>query len=168
MARQIMIGVILAVSLAYAAFTYWPLLASYLPGTVPSPKPALVAPAPAAVPTQEIQAAEKNDIDLLYLPTLEVKAIDPFALRIEIKRREELPPPPEAETPGAPAAPAAKPVEPKLEGIWVDSGMQVAFISGQALTMGSKILGWRVSSISKEQVVLTRGTQTKILRVEGK
>lgn len=169
MIRQILIGLILAVSLAYVAFTYWPGRAPIFPGNLSRDKSVAVVQTLtlAAGATMETREAERADIDLLYLPTHEVRAIDPFALRIGVKRREELPPP-EAESPGTPAAPTAKPVEPKLEGIWVDSGMKVAFISGQALTTGSKILGWHVSSISREQVIMTRGSQTKILRLEEK
>jgi hypothetical protein len=170
MARKIIIGLLLALSLAYAALTYWPLLTPYLPGPIPSPKlaPAAPAPTPVALLTREATAQEKSDIDLLYLPTREVRSIDPFALRVEIKKRAILPPPPpEADKSGTPA-PTVKPIELHLEGVWVDSGMKVAFISGQTLSVGGTILGWRVSSINREQVVLTKGTQTKIMRVEGK
>lgn len=171
MVRQILIGLILAVSLAYVAFTHWPGRVPFFPGNLAKAKsvPAAQSSAPAAPTTPGSQETEKADLDLLYLPTREVRAVDPFALRIGVKRREELPPPPpEDKASGTPATSTAKPVEPKLEGIWVDSGMKVAFISGQALTVGSEILGWRVSGISREQVIMTRGLRTKILRLEGK
>lgn len=87
--------------------------------------------------------------------------MDPFALRINVRRRGEIDEKPKDDKPKAVV------VEPELEGIWVDSGMRVAFISGQALIEGGVVLGWRVSSITKTQVTLVKGGQTKILKVEG-
>jgi hypothetical protein len=167
MVRKIIIVILLIASLGYALYTYWPMLSPYLP-KMQKAKPSITAPAAApssreAVPQLATKEAEEFQI---YVPTVEVKLVDPFAVRVEVKTRAEVPLP--LPTIGGEEKPAVKPVEPKLEGIWVDSEMKVAFISGQALPAGGTILGWKVVSISKEKVVLQKGSATKTLRLEGK
>jgi hypothetical protein len=169
MARQIILILILFATLAYATFTYWPLIAPLVP-LKPAAKPAATAPvaAPAAARSAEAAAKAPEPLDEIVAPTIEVRMIDPFALRIEVKTRAEEPLP-VVRLPGPePDRPAVKPVEPKLEGIWVDSDMRIAFISGQSLSVGGTIMGWKITSISKERVILQKGSLTKTLRVEGK
>jgi hypothetical protein len=173
MARQIIIILLLFASLVYATVTYWPLIAPFVPYKPPT-QSAVTAPVvkPAAKPagTSSAEAAEKppEPLDEIVTPTIEVKLIDPFALRIDVKTRAEEPlpavklPGPESEKP------AVKPAEPKLEGVWIDSGMRVAFISGTSLPVGGTILGWKVTSINKERVILQKGSLTKTLKVEGR
>lgn len=169
MARQIAIILILFASLGYAVFTYWPAIAPLVP-LAPKAKPALTAPAavPIVVPTREAAAAEKEEIDEIVLPTYEAKMIDPFALRIEVKTRAEEPLPVVKEPGHAPEGPVVKPAEPQLEGVWIDADMRVAFISGQSLPVGGTVMGWKVTSIGKERVILQKGSLTKTLKVEGK
>jgi len=164
MTRVILI-VLLILSLGFALYTYWPQISSYLPkpekGKSPEISKAVTSTTIAIssfLPTSELQAFPGQ-------PSEEVKKIelsDPFSLRVNVKRKVlESKPPEKPEE-------RLKPAEPVLEGIWIDSGMRVAFISGQALGVGSKIMGWKVTSITRDQVVLERGSQVKILRMEGK
>lgn len=159
----------LIASLGYAAFTYWPVLfPSY------NPKPAVqagvgaLAPAPAqpaapqepVVPTPEAKAPP-----LVLPPPPDIKLVDPFALRINVRRPGDEP---------AKAAVSTTPVSdekpriPKLEGIWWDVDMKVAFISGQAVPPGGSIMGWKVVAIAKDHVTIRKGSSTKILKVEEK
>ncbi len=97
--------------------------------------------------------------------------IDPFALRIAVRRIAEMEAKPAGPTPpGAPGA-TVTPPKPKriikLEGIWIDATMRVAFISGQALVEGGRVMGWKVAQITRDRVVLVRDGQTKILTLEG-
>jgi hypothetical protein len=166
MVRQIIIVVLLIASLGYAIFTYWPLFSPYLPG-LPKARPALTAPAAPAGPTPTliIPTQEAEDIELI-VPTQEVRLVDPFALRIGVKTRVEEPLPTPTTLPPAGSKPAVKPVEPQLEGIWIDAEMKVAFISGQALPVGGKVLGWKVITIAKDHVVLQKGSGKRTLKLE--
>ncbi len=168
MGRQIIIIALLVVSIAYALFTYWPMLSPLLPG-FGKPRPAVTAPAaaPSREAVTEIITKEAEDEFEIVVPTVEGGLVDPFSLRVEVKTRAEMPPPEPTPSPGE-EKPAAKPAEPKLEGIWVDSGMKIAFISGQAVPLGGKVMGWKVVSISKENVVLQKGSATKTLKLGGK
>lgn len=166
MARRIIIVILLIASLCFALYTYWPMLSSYLPA-MQKAKPAITAPAVTSRPETATQMATKEAEEFeIIVPTVEVKLVDPFAVRVEVKARAEEPLAPP--TIGGEEKPAVKPVEPALEGIWVDSEMKVAFISGQALPLGGTIMGWKVISISKEKVVLQKGFATKTLKLEGK
>lgn len=175
MGRNIIIALLLIASLGYATYTYWPLLAPYLPaGQVGQPtKPPAAAPNPVivpALPEAASKAPTKETAEMeIEVPTEEVNLIDPFALRVEVKTRAEEPlPPPAFPQPGGPERPTVKPAELKLEGVWINSGMRIAFISGQALPIGGKIMGYRVMAIDKENVVLQKGAATKTLRLEEK
>lgn len=167
MFRRIIIAVLLIASLCFALYTYWPMLSPYLPA-MQRAKPAIPAPAATSRPETAARMATKEAEEFeIIVPTVEVKLVDPFAVRVEVKTRAEepLPSPKPME---AEEKPAVKPVEPALEGIWVDSEMKVAFISGQALPVGGTVLGWKVISISKENVVLQKGSMTKTLKLEGR
>jgi hypothetical protein len=130
------------------------------------------APAPAAVAVQPKTAeAESTDIFEITMPGKEVDLVDPFALRVAVRTRQE-----EEEDRQAAVARAAalaanpetvKQVAPlELQGVWVEAGTKAAFISDQSLRIGDTIQGWRLVSIGKDRVVLTRGGSTKILRLE--
>jgi hypothetical protein len=175
MKRQIVLLMLLMAALVYAVYSYWPLFSVYLPElgkAVPSEtklkkvevvgpeeKPALVpkpAPAPGTEKTKEAVTATKK-------PSTEEeeKLIDPFALRISVLPKSAL------KTREEQQKEVIKVDEPKLEGIWVDSSMRVAFISGQALTEGGVVMGWRVKRITKTDVLLLKGSQQKTLRLEA-
>ncbi|MDD5593649.1 MAG: hypothetical protein PHG97_02765 [Candidatus Margulisbacteria bacterium] len=155
--RQILIAVILLATAGYALFTYWPRSKQAAPAA-----PVATATVAAA---STAEAAPKMNLFEMPAPTAEVTLVDPFALRIAVIRKEEEPQP-------APTLPTAEkpkpPVEPKLQGIWLDSGMRVAFISDQYVQVGGKILGWKVVAINKDWVVLQKGSTEKILRLEEK
>ncbi|MDD5382109.1 MAG: hypothetical protein PHH60_00410 [Candidatus Margulisbacteria bacterium] len=88
--------------------------------------------------------------------------IDPFALRLAVRKKVV-----EQEQPKEEPKEVVKVIEPRLEGIWVDAEMKVAFVSGQALNEGGEVLGWKVTQITKSYVTLTKGGQTKTLKLEG-
>lgn len=155
--RQILIAVILLATVGYALFTYWPRPKRAAPA-------APVATATVAA-TSTTEAAPKTNLFELPAPTAEVTLVDPFALRITVIRKEEEPSPSPTLSPTEKPKP---PVEPKLQGIWLDSGMRVAFISDQYVQVGGKILGWKVVSIDKDRVILQKGSTEKILRLEEK
>ena len=176
MRRQLLLLLVLIAVLAIALLNYWPLLSSYfmeygikLPSVqrAPSVRPSV----PAGKDDVRVDAAIQVAVD----PPPEVESpgyallrtgdlTDPFALRVAVKLKT-LPKPdvPKLEV----KTPVQQGPEPQLEGIWVDSGMRVAFISGQTLVEGGSVLGWRVSKISKTQVVLVKGGRSKILELEG-
>ncbi len=162
--RQIVLVLVLAAALGYAVFTYWPVLAplAHLPARKPPavPVPAASAPVPAPSISPTVEAAAKKAQELVMeLPTAEARLTDPFALRIQVRTQAEEPV--STTLPGRPAA--AKPAEPELQGIWLDSGMEIAFISDQSVQRGGLIMGWRLESIAPDHVVLTKGGATKTL-----
>ncbi|MCU0641123.1 MAG: hypothetical protein MUC35_03420 [Candidatus Margulisbacteria bacterium] len=169
MGRQIAIILILLATLAYATVTYWPLLQPYLPKSQPA-RPAVTTPAPGpvAAASREAAAKKKEEVDDLVMPTAEVRLIDPFALRIEVKTRAESPLPLLPTSPADPSKPVVKPVEPHLEGVWIDAERKIAFISGQSYSVGGVVLGWKVTAIGKDRVTLQKGSAIKTLKVEGK
>ncbi|MBI5078460.1 hypothetical protein HZB08_00355 [Candidatus Saganbacteria bacterium] len=171
--ERIILIVLMVVALAYALYTYWPILSPYLRGAQ-KVKPAVVAVAPgagktpatltqtpttAAVPPALVETKEAEEA----APVLSgAKLTDPFSLRVAVQKKEA------SSKPEEQAPPPEAPPEPKLEGIWMDSGMKVAFISGQALGVGGAVMGWEVKEISNNRVVLQKGSATKILEMEGK
>lgn len=164
MNRQAILYIILAVVLGYAAYTYWPLVSPYFPGAPQGvsqpPVPAVTIPPAAVKSTPEAQAAVSAEAH----PTREVtmQIVDPFVLRVSVRKKVEA-------VPGATITTIpAPPAEPKLEGVWIDPQMRIAFISGQALPVGGTILGWRVTSIQKDRVLLQKESAVKILRMEEK
>ena len=153
-------------AIGYAGYMYWPVMSSYLPDLFktqsrtrtdkiarPAAKPAQAAAETAAKPagaTAEAAVKPKKVAEDL---------VDPFALRIKIRSKSDQPKKDKKEASTEPL--------PKLEGIWVDSGMRVAFISNQAVVEGGLVMGWRVSRITKTQITLTKGRQKKILKLEA-
>ena len=162
MKRQAVILVVLIAALGYLGYVYWPILSSYVAGPAQkgpelrkeaaSKTTTTIARAEAGSATQEVEEDEESKA------AEKIKLVDPFSVRITIKTDEPAKIP-EKEVRTVP--------DPVLEGIWVDSDMKVAFISGQALIEGGKILGWTVKRITKTQVLLVKGRQRKILKLEG-
>ncbi|MBN2057504.1 MAG: hypothetical protein JW782_01735 [Candidatus Saganbacteria bacterium] len=177
--QQLILVILLIAALGYSGYVYWPYVSAYFPQgstqkTKQPPPPAGIEPAkPIGQETSEAEVKPADQPKAAVQPdgkepqkagtneiVAEPKLVDPFALRINVRRRGEVTAKPEEKEP------KRAPVEPELEGIWVDSGMRVAFISGQALIEGGVVLGWRVSRITKTQVTLVKGGQTKILKLE--
>ncbi|OGB88923.1 hypothetical protein A2625_00405 [candidate division WOR-1 bacterium RIFCSPHIGHO2_01_FULL_53_15] len=150
----------MAATIIYAGFTYWPVLSPLI--VRPRPAPVVSVPAPIKPAAKTEAAAKKVDLFELAESTAEVKLVDPFALRTTVRGKEELPPP------TLPGEPSPKPAEPVLQGIWLDAGMKIAFISDQVVAPGGAVLGWKVVSITQNQVTLQKGSATKILKLEGR
>ena len=173
MSRRIILIILMLGALGYAVYTYAPIVAPYIAGMA-AKKPAEVEvkkEVPAAVPsavTTTTVAAEKKKAQPPAPKAVEVKkaVVDPFALRIAVKSVKEV------EEARARAAERSKeevkkPAEPELEGIWIGSGLKAAFISGQVLTEGGTIMGWRVIKINQNNVVLRKGRASKVLKLGG-
>ena len=121
-------------------------------------RPSLEALAPAKTTAGTVETMASTEAK-----TKNVELTDPFVLRVAVQPLAT-----EKEIANEVASFEARNVEPVLEGIWVGEDMKIAFISGQALIEGSTIMGWRVRTITKNQVVLGRSDgRTKILRLEG-
>jgi hypothetical protein len=159
--NKIILTLILLATVIYAGFTYWPVVSPLIFKPRPAP---VIAPTskPSGKTTTAEAVAKKIDLFELAAPTAEVKLVDPFSLRITVKSKEEPPPP------AAPGEPKPKPAEPKLQGIWLDSGTKVAFISDQVVAPGGTVMGWKVTSILEDRVTLQKGSSTKILKLEGR
>lgn len=156
MNRKKIILIVLILVLIFGLSVIWPRQ---------KPKPA-AAPSAQTKPTATQEAPEKKSEELeVNRPTAEGRLIDPFALRISVRHKVTEKPSVGAQEGATNVSP---PTEPQLEGIWVDSNMRVAFISGQSLNIGDSVLGWQVVSITRDQVELRKDSRTKILRLEGK
>ena len=162
MKRIILVVLLLAVS-AYAVYTYWPLFSPYFVKPagvveVEETEEEAVAPAPAPVPVTEEAIAEREGEKLIFRETR--KLVDPFSLRVSVRKK--------ATMEAGPATPPEPKPEIKLEGVWISPTLRAAFISGQVMTEGSIILGWRVERIFWTEVWLRRGGRIKILKMEGR
>jgi hypothetical protein len=158
MNRQVVLFIVALAVLAYGIFTYWPAVSSRL-FSRPAAVKTVTAQLPALPTSPEAKTAGTPEVAALP-STSEVRLVDPFVLRIAVRKK--------VEEPGGSPPEAVKPPEPQLEGVWIDAGMKVAFISGQALLPGGKIMGWTVTSILKDSVVLQKGSTVKILKMEAK
>jgi hypothetical protein len=160
--RQALMILILIAALAYASFTYWPIIAPLISSRSQKKTITVSLPAPPQPRISASTEAAVKSIDQapeMELPSAEVSLVDPFNLRITISNKSEEP---------APAAPQsnekkAAPVYPELQGIWMDSGMNIAFISDQSLQVGGTVLGWKLAAIAPDHVVLKKGGATKVL-----
>ncbi|MFH1347339.1 MAG: hypothetical protein ABIH22_01485 [Candidatus Margulisiibacteriota bacterium] len=166
MKRQVIIVIILIVALGYLGFVYWPLVSAYVPGLAKeAPKVGKDVPAaPTTTIAEEKEAAVTKEAEKgegVKAAPEKIKLVDPFVIRIPIKSSAEPKKEPEEKKE------VKQEIEPTLEGIWVDSGMKVAFVSGQAVIEGGIVMGWRVKKITKTQVFLVKGTREKILKLEG-
>ena len=140
------------------------------------PPPAVVKVVPAAPPAAAppvTTEAGTGDIFEITMPGKDANLADPFSLRVAVRTKQEE----EEDRQAAVARTAALAANPEtvkqvapleLQGVWVDAGTKVAFISDQSLRLGETIQGWKLVSIGKDRVVLTRGGSTKILRLEEK
>lgn len=155
-----MLIVLLIIALAFAVITYLPIWEQIF-GKLSSQTGSFQAP----IPPPSIAASGEVGSGIESAPSAEAELIDPFSYRIAVRKKAS--PSPSA-GPGGASAPAEAPKadEPVLQGIWVDEGMEVAFISGQTVNEGGTVLGWRVSSITKNYVVLTRGGKSRTLKLE--
>jgi hypothetical protein len=158
MTRQISVALILLLAVGYAAFTYWPAVSRYVPQLNRS-KTAVVAARPAATPAPS--PAQSAEALAAESPNKGNDLVDPFSARIAARKKV-----PNTGGPGGNQSAQVNPDDPKLEGIWVDSGMKVAFISGQAVNEGSDISGWKVVAIYKDYVVLQKDLTQKRLKME--
>jgi hypothetical protein len=155
-----MIVVLIAV-LGYAVYTYWPIVSPLFWAAKPKPASTVAPALPELQITASLEAAVKRaaEAQALELPSSEVRLVDPFLLRVTISGKEEAP----VTTSTLPAEKKAPPAEPELQGIWMDSGMNIAFISDQSLQVGGTVLGWRLAAITPDHVVMKKGSATKIL-----
>lgn len=154
---------ILIAAVGYAGFTYWPLISPLLVRR-PAPKKTALPAQPVLPPPRisaSTEAAAKNleQAPEMELPSAEVSLVDPFLLRVTVSNKSEEP----VTTTLLPNEKRAAPVEPALQGIWMDSGMNIAFISDQSLQVGGTVLGWKLAAIAPDHVVLKKGGATKIL-----
>ena len=68
---------------------------------------------------------------------------------------------------GSNAVPAVPPLpEPKLQGILFIPTQPSAIVDGKTVFVGSRVGEFRVTAISKNDVTLKNGTETKILRLD--
>ena len=158
--QQIILAVLLVAALGYAGLTYWPILSHYIPGLAKeASKVKGTKIVKEAAPSLTI--ATTTTMATTTTTMLKEGLVDPFALRVAVRSKSLAKQKPREEKE------VKRVAEPKLEGIWVDSGMRVAFICGQALVEGSTIMGWRIKRITKTQVVLVKGKKSKILKLEA-
>jgi hypothetical protein len=144
---------ILVASLIFGLYTYWPMRAKTMT-VLKETLPAIPLVAPEAV-SPEATRPESPGKTLL-------KLVDPFSLRINVKSK--------ITESTHPAPPSEKVIvnEPVLEGIWIDSGARVAFFYGPTHSVGENIFGWSLVSITRDSVVLEKGSATKKLKLEEK
>ncbi len=168
MGRRIILVVLMLGALGWAVYTYRPIVSPYFlrPGT----QPMAVTQTTVVTTTTAAKAAPvKKEAVTTTLPPKEEKArlVDPFALRIAAVSKQEAEEAAQRAKAKSEAEPARRLDEPKLEGIWIGSGLKAAFISGQVMTEGGIIMGWRVSRINPDSVVLRKGSAVKILKLGG-
>jgi hypothetical protein len=156
-------ALVLIAALGYATVTYWPIIAPLLRVRSQIKTISVILPSPPEPRiSASIEAAARNtssEAMELQLPPATDNLIDPFNLRITVSNKAEEP----VTTTTLPTEKRAAPVEPELQGIWMDSGMNIAFISDQSLQVGGTILGWKLAAIGPDHVVMKRGGATKIL-----
>ena len=162
MQRKAIIIILLLIAVGYAGYVYFPRGKKTTPTAVTM---TMASTTTLAQPATKEAAAEAK---AAKAPTPEAALSDPFAVRVPVKGLAKETPA-EAPSPGQPetSGEAVKIPEPVLEGIWIGPESKVVFISGQSLTEGGGVLGWRVTSISKNRVVLVKGGRTKILKLGG-
>jgi hypothetical protein len=155
--REVFLLVVLVVVVAYAGYIYWPAISSYLPKAKPSAVTTTTRIS-INVSTEAEAVASQEAITSPEAKTGEL--IDPFQIRVKVTPKVVRGLATLAHTE------EAKPASPHLEGIWVDANMKVAFISGQTVMEGDKVLGWQVVRIQKNLVIITKGNKQKILKLE--
>jgi hypothetical protein len=143
---------LLIVALIYLAITFWPNILGRK-DTGPAQPVTAAAPEPKLATVEAVRKIRLSR---------EMNLGNPFARRVSAMRKSEL-----EKIKSTPPVEPTKPIVPVLEGVWVDSGMRVAFISGQTILIGGRVLGWRVVEILKDQVVLEKGGAYKTLKMEA-
>ncbi|MBU0629595.1 MAG: hypothetical protein KKC80_01595 [Candidatus Margulisbacteria bacterium] len=158
---KILLSLVALVAALYALYAY------YQPNetNLPAPQPNFQSPPPNRSAPATTETAATTSLAPLPAPEPEFKElVDPFALRIKIKEFEVKPQPKAAPTEPKEAPPAL----PKLEGIWWDTDMRIAFISGQAVPVGGTVMNWKVTAIYKDRVIIRKGSSEKTLKMEEK
>lgn len=85
---------------------------------------------------------------------------DPFEVDFNFVKGEEKP------VEGAAPAEVPKPTL-ILQGIFLFNGVKAAIIDDQVVNVGSNVaLGWRVTEITTDQVILSQGGKRKVLRIK--
>ncbi len=71
--------------------------------------------------------------------------------------------------PQVPAAPgtAASPALPTLNGIFIDGESRQAVVSGERVSVGDVVAGYRVAAIRQNEVILSKGRSTLRLQLGG-
>lgn len=166
--KPIILVVLLVAALGYAAYTYLPLVTPYISGLLGKQpeKLEIKKEVPPARPAEGTTTTTQPEVKEERAPKAvkPKKLADPFALRVAVTSKKEL----EAARAAREKEEAPKkPREPELEGIWVGTGLKAAFISGQVMTEGATIMGWRVVRISRTDVILRKGRRTRTLKLGG-
>ncbi|MEE8638339.1 MAG: hypothetical protein V3T21_04750 [Candidatus Margulisiibacteriota bacterium] len=168
--KPIFLVVLLVAVLGYAVYTYLPLVTPYISGLLSKQpeKLEIKKEVPPAKPAEGVTTTTQPEVKEERAPKAvkPKKLADPFALRVAVTSKEELEAAKARAAKGKKEAPK-KPSGPELNGIWVGSGLKAAFISGQVMTEGATIMGWRVVRISRTSVVLRKGRRTKTLKLGG-
>lgn len=145
----VFLSFLLLATIGFVVYLYWP-------GMISFPQSLDIR---MVTITKEVMPAVTSKTDAVLVP-LVGPLTDPFSMRAKVTRRDR-------------KKTAAEPVQdestkesiPLLEGIWVDSSMKVAFISGQAINEGGQIMGWRVVRIDERSVTIKKGSRRKILKL---
>ena len=168
MGRRIILIILMLGALGYAINTYAPIVAPYLarPAEVEEKVVATLTTAVTTTTAAEAAPVKKKETTTTLPPKNELKLIDPFALRVAVVSKKEAAEAAQRAKERREEAPQA-PEGPKLEGIWIGSGLKAAFISGQVMTEGGIIMGWRVAKINPDNVVLRKGRAVKVLKLGG-
>ncbi|MGB9613450.1 MAG: hypothetical protein ACPL4K_04655, partial [Candidatus Margulisiibacteriota bacterium] len=113
--RQLVLVILLVLSLGYALYTYWPMISSLLPKfEKTTTTTTVIYPSPEA--TETISRSEEVSLSsTVASEPAEVKLVDPFSLRIPVKRKIIV-----ESKPAEEKKEIIKPKEPVLEGIWID------------------------------------------------
>lgn len=166
MSRTKILAVILLFSVAFAAYTYWPLYSLYFPKTemeAPETFAADKAEETAAAVTCEAAPEKKTAAK----PKKEIKLVDPFSLRIAARTIAEIEEAKKKLEEAKKEDENKKKITPlRLEGVWISPKLRIAFISGQALPLGGMVRGWTVARIFSNQVLLVKNRSSKILELK--
>ena len=162
--RRTALAILILVTIVYAANNVWrrppsqtirPVKPNKLTEVLTSDRPPVKK---MSVTTAEVRVNLEEAEKILKMNTIE-KLTDPFALRINVRvtggQKEVEEGPAEETNTGL-----------KLEGIWVDSGVKMVFVSGLTLSEGQSVQGWQVKKIERTQVLLVKGEKSRMLKLE--
>lgn len=146
----IFLSILLLATIVFVVYLYWPGAISF----PQSPDIKII------MTTRKVMPAVASKTGDVLVP-LVGPLTDPFSMRAKVTRRDR------KKTVAEPVqGESTKESIPVLEGIWVDSSMKVAFISGRAINEGGQIMGWRVTRIDERSVTIRKGSRKKILKLE--